>query len=127
MHFARTNHLIPEPLRNLLDRDGATVFTTEMLAESAPSLCAFDDLAEEPFVLFFEPPSLDDRIVNQFALFSVMSATRARLDTWLERHPDTGRRIIIPAELKWEVRDKLDGPTSPSACCFPASTASAPG
>jgi hypothetical protein len=58
--------------------------------------------------VFLEPPSLDDRIVNQFALFSLMSRPRARLDGWLRRRPGLCRRIIVPAGLKWEVRDKLD-------------------
>ena len=30
------------------------------------------------------------------------------LDDWLNRHPQLWRQIIIPAELKWEIRDKLD-------------------
>jgi hypothetical protein len=29
-------------------------------------------------------------------------------DTWLAEHEELGRRIVVPAELKWEVRDKLD-------------------
>jgi len=37
-----------------------------------------------------------------------MSSPRALLDEWLARHPQLYRRIIIPAALKWEVRDKLD-------------------
>jgi len=46
--------------------------------------------------------------VNQFALFSMMSNPTARLDRWLEAHSELSRRVIIPAKLKWEVRDKLD-------------------
>ena len=57
---------------------------------------------------FFEPPSLDERIVNQFALFSLMSSPTASLDDWLDDHPGLARRVVIPAKLKWEVRDKLD-------------------
>src|SRR5215204_2697837 len=79
-----------------------------MLAHAAPSLAEFDALADEPFVAFFEPPSLDERIVNQFALFSLMSSPEATLDDWLEKHPGLSHRIVIPAALKWEVRDKLD-------------------
>ena len=30
------------------------------------------------------------------------------LDAWLASHTDLWHRIVIPAELKWEVRDKLD-------------------
>jgi hypothetical protein len=30
------------------------------------------------------------------------------LHEWLRTHPKLWRRIIIPAGLKWEIRDKLD-------------------
>jgi hypothetical protein len=65
-------------------------------------------LSKDPFVVFLEPPSLDDRIVNQFALFSLMSTPTDAIDAWFAEHGDVSRRIIIPAKLKWEVRDKLD-------------------
>src|SRR3712207_7423143 len=49
--------------------------------EAADTLAKFDELGTpEPFVVFLEPPSLDERIVNQFALFSMMSSAKARLD-----------------------------------------------
>jgi hypothetical protein len=71
------------------------------------SLRAFDRLGRRPFVVFLEPPSLDPRIVNQFALFSLMSSPRATLDEWLATH-NVARQIRVPAALKWEIRDKLD-------------------
>jgi hypothetical protein len=37
-----------------------------------------------------------------------MSHPGASLDEWLEERPDLVRRVVVPAELKWEVRDKLD-------------------
>lgn len=52
--------------------------------------------------------SIDDRIINQFALFSLMSDPTARLSDWLADRPEVFRRIIIPAGVKWEIRDKLD-------------------
>lgn len=36
------------------------------------------------FVLFFEPPSLDERIVNQVALFSFTSRADLQMDDWLD-------------------------------------------
>ena len=84
------------------------MFTAEMLGRAAGTLRAYDRLSPQPFVAFFEPPSLDERIVNQFALFSLMSSPRVSLDAWLRKHPDLARRIVIPRGLKWEVRDKLD-------------------
>ncbi len=106
--YVRTNEYLPASLCTLLRREGADVFTAEMLEEAAPTLADFDTLAREPFAIFFEPPSLDERIVNQFALFSLMSSAEARFDCWLAAHPHCYRRLIIPAALKWEIRDKLD-------------------
>jgi hypothetical protein len=79
-----------------------------MLGQGVASLAALDTLFSEPFALFFEPPSIDDRIVNQFAFFSVVSDPTFALDDWLARHPELWRKILIPAALKWEICDKLD-------------------
>ena len=106
--FAKANELIPDLLKHVLREEGSYTFTVDMLNAVAKTPAEFDRLAAEPFVVFFEPPSLDDRIVNQFALFSLMSSASGALDDWLIRHPELCRRIIIPAAAKWEVRDKLD-------------------
>jgi hypothetical protein len=106
--FARTNRLLPARLRDLLAEEGADAFTAEMLAKVASTLAEFDALASSAFVAFLEPPSLDERIVNQFALFSVANSPLVRLDEWLQGHPEVYRALVIPANLKWEIRDKLD-------------------
>jgi hypothetical protein len=106
--FGETNRHLPKALRKTLEEEGSQVFSGDMLWRHARSLPDLDGLASEPFVLFLEPPSLDERIVNQAALFSLMSSAEGRLDVWLEEHPEAYRRICLPASLKWEVRDKLD-------------------
>ena len=108
VNYERCHTLLPDPMRQMLEKEGANTFTTELLAQAVSSLEQLDGLAADPFLLFFEPPSMDDRIVNQFALFSVMSDATLGLDAWNLRHPDLCRKIIIPASLKWEIRDKLD-------------------
>jgi len=72
------------------------------------TLAEFDRLARRPFVVFLEHPSLDPRILNQFALFSLMSDPRAAVHDWLRTHSDLAYRVVIPASLEWEIRDKLD-------------------
>jgi hypothetical protein len=104
----KAKQFLPDRLRKELDEEGANVFTADMLGRVAATLKEFDRLARQPFVAFFEPPSLDQRIVNQFALFSLMSSPTAALDEWVKRHPGLARRVLIPAGLKWEIRDKLD-------------------
>jgi hypothetical protein len=108
MNYVRSNRSLPEALKQVLEEEGSGIFTAEMLDCVARNLQDLQALAEHTFVVFLEPPSLNDRIVNQFALFSLMSRPRARLDSWLQRRPSLSRRIIIPAVLKWEIRDKLD-------------------
>jgi hypothetical protein len=106
--FMRVKDFLPAALKEILREEGANVFTAEMLGRVAPGLREFDALAPEPFVAFLEPPSLDERIVNQYALFSLMSSPTAMLDGWLTDHPGLARRVVVPRRLKWEVRDKLD-------------------
>ena len=48
-----------------------------------------------------------------------MSDPAAVLDDWIEMHPDVARKIIIPAGLKWEIRDKLDQANITERVLFP--------
>lgn len=124
--YEKAHDRLPPTLGRLLRDEGAQAFTLELLARLRPRVCEppsgerafqnvvktltqFDELAEnEEFLLFLEPPSINDRIVNQFALFSVMPNSQRIIDDWLSKHPDLFRRLVIPAALKWECRDKLD-------------------
>ena len=118
VNFVQANTMLPKRLRAILDEEHSDTFTVDMLGEFK-TLRAFDALAREPFVLFLEPPSLDLRILNQFALFSLMPSPSAGLDEWIDAHPDLCRRIVVPAELKWEVRDKLDQANINERTLFP--------
>jgi FRG domain-containing protein len=106
----RTHARLPERLRCVVEDERALVFTTEQLAEVARGLQDLDALARdgEPFLLFFEPPSLDERIVNQAAVLSVLSDPTCHLETWLEQHDDLWHAWRIPAEVKSEIRERLD-------------------
>ena len=116
--YLKTNGLLPPTLQKILKAENANIFTTEMLNGVAASLSDFDALGGD-FVLFFEPPSLDERIVNQFALFSLPSSPKLSLEDFLKQGESMYRRIIIPAELKWEVRDKLDQANITERVLFP--------
>ncbi|HUP49838.1 MAG TPA: hypothetical protein VNA04_13715 [Thermoanaerobaculia bacterium] len=118
----RTNELLPDALKQVLAWNDVNIFTTEMINEVARSIQEFDSLSSSDFVLFFEPPSLDERIVNQFALFSLPSSAAMQLERLLKQREEMYRRLIIPAELKWEVRDKLDQANITERVLFPVWT-----
>ncbi|MFU8776390.1 MAG: FRG domain-containing protein [Roseovarius sp.] len=113
--------LLPENLKNPLRRQGAFVYTDEMLSEVIPSL---DDLSNpDPRnrgqVLFFEPPSISSRFVNQYACFSVGIGDSDSIDPWLSKNVNLWRKVVVPAQLKWEIRDKLDQSNISERVLFP--------
>ncbi len=116
--YVRAQAEAPAALREELDHAGMNVFTAESLGRVAGDLDDLEGLGGD-FVVFLEPPSLNERIVNQYALFSLMSDPEARLDAWLAERPELVRRVIVPAELKWEVRDKLDQANVTERVLFP--------
>ena len=52
-------------------------------------------------------------------LFSLMSRAAGSLDDWVGAHGELVRRIVIPAQLQWEVRDKLDQANVTERVLFP--------
>jgi hypothetical protein len=99
---------LPKSLRSILVREKAAIFSVQMLA-AIKTLQELQKFAENKgFPLFFEPPSLNDRIVTQAAILSIAPDPRFDFATFLTKHPDLSRKIIIPKRIKWELRDKLD-------------------
>ena len=135
---------LPGALRSVLRDEGASVFTTDLLDGFAlpdislellgiplkrsqfqnltiSSLEEFDGLSSqgEAVCLFLEPPSIDDRVVNQFALFSVLSDSGVEMTEWIKKSGTKSRRIRIPAELKWVIRDRLDSANVSERTIYP--------
>jgi hypothetical protein len=133
-NYKATNQRLPAPLQKTLDDYRKSVFSVEALQVAVETLDDFDALSPDPFVVFLEPPSIDARIVNQVALFSIMSrpvgneaAAGMRLDHYLSGldakratgDPPVVRRLRIPAALKWEIRDRLDQANITERVLFP--------
>jgi hypothetical protein len=118
VNFVEANKRLPSRLKRLLQQEGSDTFTVEMLG-AFKSLREFDALSREPFVVFVEPPAVDRRILNQLALFSLMSDPSATLDDWLRSHSSLCRQVAVPAALKWEIRDKLDQANVNERVLFP--------
>jgi hypothetical protein len=100
---------LPDGLREALESEGSLLFTTELLARHARGLEELDGLSgDEPFALFFEPPTLDARIANQAAVLSLISDPTCHMQDWLGDHDDACRAWRIPTDLKLEIRERLD-------------------
>jgi hypothetical protein len=108
LNYVNLNKHLPEKLKIAIEKERSNTFTVDMLEEVCKDLDELDRTGNDPFVLFLEPPSLDERILNQYALFSLMSDSKIQLEDWLHDDNEYYFKIIIPKELKWEFRDKLD-------------------
>lgn len=122
INYVKSNDYLPLALKAAIDEEGSNVFTPEVLEPICPNFASLSGFKEKNYTLFLEPPSIDARIVQQYALFSMMSDVRAELTEWLQQHPDLYFRIIIPAAMKWEIRDKLDQANITERVLFPGLT-----
>ena len=99
---------LPSRLRKRLESANSNIFSIEMLEREMRDFSDMRAMSEEPFALFFEPASMLDRIANQYALFSVVSDPKVLLSEILEKQDIDYYKIVIPREVKLEIRDKLD-------------------
>lgn len=111
LNIVEVQKLLPKEYRKALKKEKSYVFTVDMLNEIkvAKGLREFDQSKEkDDFLICLEPPSLDDRIINQYAMFSEMSNSDRNLRDLLNTYENMYEKIIIPKALKLEIRDKLD-------------------
>lgn len=115
--FVEMKNQLPKELTSALDHRRVLSFSTHelktILGNSVETLenlkkSSSNSKSKNNAIVFFEPPSIDDRIVNQFALFSFMLDPDSDKLEYLKNHPKLFKRILINPELKWEIRDKLD-------------------
>lgn len=114
VNFSDCHELLSDGLTDTLAEHGARVFSVESLAAKVPNLRELNSLnsSHTTAAIFFEPPAIDDRIVNQFAYFSMLSDPFMDFDDWLNmpvvKRKVSATKIVFPASLRWEFRDKLD-------------------
>ncbi len=121
VNYKKAHEYLPPAIRGVLEEEKTSLLTTDLMARMCVDLHDLDAQGREKgdFVLFFEPPSIDTRIYNQFAYFSIASRPDLYLDDWLLSHPDIWYKVIIKKELKWEIRDKLDQRNVSERTLFP--------
>lgn len=119
VNYVDSKEYLPEVLKEIITSEGSHIFTAEMLDRTVQNLQDLTNLKSNPFAIFFEPPSIDERIVNQYAVFSMMSDPNIKLSDWVMEHEVRSFKIIIPSHLKWEIRDKLDQSNINERVLFP--------
>lgn len=112
--YSKAHEVLQDKQKKSLAELGSRIFNVDSLHNTIEDLQALDSLHAESYdvAVFFEPPGIDDRIINQFAYFSVLSDPFLSMNKWFDMDPVKKNvdvtKIIIPKGLKLEIRDKLD-------------------
>lgn len=102
------NKNLPEKYAEYLRAKKTFVFSLDGLAEVAESIAQYDTDMGNRAMVCFEPPSVDQRIANQYSFFSVIPNGITDLEEFLESHTENTVKYIIDKKLRWELRDILD-------------------
>lgn len=102
------NGLLPQQYKEALIRENAYLFTIDMLDHLANSPAEYDIAMGNQAMVLLEPPSLDQRIINQYSYFSVVPMGMIDMEAFLDCYTSNTVRYILPKNTKWRIRDMLD-------------------
>lgn len=102
------NRNLPTKYREPLDKDNIYVYSLDLLQKVVDNLEEYDqDMSYKAFVNV-EPPSVDQRIINQYSFFSIIPSGIKDIEEFLDMHTEQTVRYVIKKEIRWQVRDLLD-------------------
>jgi hypothetical protein len=100
---------LPEPYKYAVNRKHSTIFTVDMLKElTGNSLKQYDTDMGDSSMVIIEPPSLNQRIINQHSFFAVVPSGIKDIEQFLSDNTEDTVKYIIDKKLRWRVRDMLD-------------------
>ena len=100
--------LLPDRYQTAVNRTQSTIFNIKMLAGITESLDQYDRDMRNQAMVIIEPPSTNDRIINQYSFFSIVPTEMTDIEDFLNRRTEHTVKYIISRHLRWRVRDMLD-------------------
>lgn len=100
--------LLPAEYQAAVNRTQSTIFSVDMMDQLSKSLDQYDrDMGDQAMVII-EPPSMNQRIVNQYSFFSLVPMGITNIEEFLDRCTKNTVKYVIDRKLRWRVRDMLD-------------------
>lgn len=100
--------MLPEKYQRVMEKEQTTVFSLKMLQEACAGPGEYDADMRGGAMLIVEPPSIEQRIVNQYSFFSIVPMGMEDVVGFLDAHTNRTVRYIIKKEIRWQARDLLD-------------------
>ncbi|MCR5794060.1 MAG: FRG domain-containing protein [Solobacterium sp.] len=105
---------LPDKYKKVMHDYHAHMFTLDMLEQCAGSLAEYDLDMQDSAIVLMEPPSIDQRIITQYANFAIIPKGIEKADgsytieQYLNDNTQNTVKYIIDRSLVWRLRDMLD-------------------
>lgn len=108
INIEEINALLPQKYQGKLLKESSYLFTVEMMDDLVQCLDAYDiDMGCNSMILV-EPPSIDQRIINQYSYFSIVPKGITDIEKFFNLYTNHTIKYVIDKSLKWRIRDMLD-------------------
>ena len=114
--------LLPEKYKKALVEEGNVIsFTLEILEKMQITINNYDEDMGNRSLIFLEPPSIDERIINQFSHLAIIPRELDPLDNFLKNLPfeKAVYKFIIPRKKIPVFRSQLDSMNITERVLFP--------
>lgn len=108
INIEEINGLLPAKYQEELDKERAYLFTVDMLTQIAVSMQNYDEDMKDNAMVMVEPPSIDQRIINQYSYFTIIPKNMENIEEFLDKHTSLTTKYILKKEIRWRIRDMLD-------------------
>lgn len=102
------NNLLPKDYQDKLNDNSAYLFTIDMLVDLKKDIESYDNEMKANAMVLIEPPSIDERIINQYSYFSIIPNDMKNIEEFLETKTKNTVKYVIDKNLCWRIRDMLD-------------------
>lgn len=100
---------LPDPYKYAVKKKHSSIFTVDMLKSlTGNSLKQYDNDMRDTSMVIIEPPSLNQRIINQHSFFAVVPTGIEDIEKFLYDNTEDTAKFVIDKALRWRVRDMLD-------------------
>lgn len=113
------NSLLPQKYQDILKKENANLFTTDMLTKVVSDLTIYDQEMKDESLVLLEPHSIDQRIINQYSYFLIVPQYIEDIEVFLERKTEKTTKYIIDKSIRWQLRDMLDQMNSNERIMYP--------
>ncbi|MBQ7446173.1 MAG: FRG domain-containing protein [Clostridia bacterium] len=100
--------LLPPRYQKALSESTTSIFSVKTLSSVTESLEQYDMDMRGDSMVVVEPPSIEQRIVNQYSFLSIVPMGMPDVEQFLDDKTSNTVKYVIDGKLRWRLRDMLD-------------------